>query len=103
METVTPAGTTGAVLQVIGPVVDCEFPADAVPEIYDALEIARGDEPTLILEVQQHLGENRVRTISMDSTDGLTRGTPVVGTAVVGGRLGVARHRADRHHPRRGC
>ena len=80
METVTPAGTTGAVLQVIGPVVDCEFPADAVPEIYDALEIARGDEPTLILEVQQHLGENRVRTISMDSTDGLTRGTPVVGT-----------------------
>ena len=81
METVTPAGTTtGEVLQVIGPVVDCEFPADAVPEIYDALEIARGDEPTLILEVQQHLGENRVRTISMDSTDGLTRGTPVVGT-----------------------
>ncbi len=81
METVTPVGTkTGAVLQVIGPVVDCEFPADAVPEIYDALEIDRGDEPTLILEVQQHLGENRVRTISMDSTDGLTRGTVVVGT-----------------------
>ncbi len=81
METVTPAGTTtGEVLQVIGPVVDCEFPADAVPEIYDALEIDRGDDPTLVLEVQQHLGENRVRTISMDSTDGLTRGTAVVNT-----------------------
>ncbi|PAP76191.1 F0F1 ATP synthase subunit beta [Rubrivirga marina] len=81
METVTPTGTTtGEVLQVIGPVVDCEFPADAVPEIYDALEIDRGDDPTLVLEVQQHLGENRVRTISMDSTDGLTRGTTVSNT-----------------------
>ncbi len=82
METVPPAigTTTGEVLQVIGPVVDCEFPADAVPEIFDALEIDRGDEPTLVLEVQQHLGENRVRTISMDSTDGLTRGTTVVNT-----------------------
>ncbi|MGB3542430.1 F0F1 ATP synthase subunit beta [Rubrivirga sp.] len=82
METVPPAigTTTGAVLQVIGPVVDCEFPADAVPEIYDALEVDRGDDPTLVLEVQQHLGENRVRTISMDSTDGLTRGTVVVAT-----------------------
>ena len=82
METLPPAigATTGAVLQVIGPVVDCEFPADAVPEIYDALEVDRGDDPTLVLEVQQHLGENRVRTISMDSTDGLTRGTQVVAT-----------------------
>ena len=85
METVTPAApatgtTTGDVLQVIGPVVDCEFPADAVPEIYDALEIDRGDDGTLVLEVQQHLGENRVRTIAMDSTDGLTRGTTVVNT-----------------------
>ena len=81
METATPAGiTTGEVLQVIGPVVDCEFPADAVPEIYDALEIDRGDDPTLVLEVQQHLGENRVRTISMDSTDGLQRGTTVSNT-----------------------
>ncbi len=71
---------TGEVLQVIGPVVDCEFPAGSVPEILDALEIDRGDEPTLVLEVQQHLGESRVRTISMDSTDGLTRGTTVVNT-----------------------
>ncbi|MEM6326053.1 MAG: F0F1 ATP synthase subunit beta [Bacteroidota bacterium] len=71
--------TTGDVLQVIGPVVDCEFPADAVPEILDALHIAR-EESTLVLEVQQHLGENRVRTIAMDSTDGLTRGTAVTNT-----------------------
>ena len=76
-----PVGTaTGEVLQVIGPVVDCEFPSEAVPEILDALEIDRGEGETLVLEVQQHLGENRVRTISMDSTDGLTRGTVVVGT-----------------------
>ena len=81
METATPAvgTTTGEVLQVIGPVVDCEFPSSAVPEIYDALEIER-ESGVLVLEVQQHLGENRVRTISMDSTDGLTRGTAVRST-----------------------
>ena len=70
----------GEVLQVIGPVVDVEFPAGQIPEVLDALEIARAGLDPLILEVQQHLGENRVRTISMDSTDGLTRGTPVVNT-----------------------
>jgi F-type H+-transporting ATPase subunit beta len=80
METARPGAQTGHVLQVIGPVVDCAFPADAVPEIYDALEIDRGDAGVLVLEVQQHLGESRVRTVSMDSTDGLTRGTEVVGT-----------------------
>ena len=72
--------TTGEVLQVIGPVVDVEFQTGATPEILDALEIERPGEPTLVLEVQQHLGESRVRTISMDSTDGLTRGTTVVNT-----------------------
>ena len=78
--TPTPARTaTGDVLQVIGPVVDCEFPADAVPEILDALHVER-ESGLLVLEVQQHLGENRVRTIAMDSTDGLTRGTKVLGT-----------------------
>jgi F-type H+/Na+-transporting ATPase subunit beta len=76
METTRP---NGEVLQVIGPVVDCEFPGGGVPEILDALEIDRPG-GLLVLEVQQHLGENRVRTISMDSTDGLTRGTPVVNT-----------------------
>jgi len=77
METTRP---NGEVLQVIGPVVDCEFPAGGVPEILDALEIDRGEAGTLVLEVQQHLGESRVRTIAMDSTDGLTRGTAVVNT-----------------------
>ncbi len=70
----------GEVLQVIGPVVDVTFPDGAAPEILYALEIRREGGAPLVLEVQQHLGENRVRTISMDSTDGLTRGTPVVNT-----------------------
>ncbi|MEM8488325.1 MAG: F0F1 ATP synthase subunit beta [Bacteroidota bacterium] len=72
--------TKGQVVQIIGPVVDVEFEASAVPEILDALSIAREGGDALVLEVQQHLGENRVRTIAMDSTDGLTRGTEVVNT-----------------------
>ncbi len=72
--------TKGQVVQIIGPVVDVEFEPSAVPEILDALSIARDGEDALVLEVQQHLGENRVRTIAMDSTDGLTRGTAVVNT-----------------------
>lgn len=72
--------TKGQVVQVIGPVVDVEFQASAVPEILDALSITRDGEDALVLEVQQHLGENRVRTIAMDSTDGLTRGTAVENT-----------------------
>ena len=72
--------TKGQVVQVIGPVVDVEFQASAVPEILDALQIDRQGEDALVLEVQQHLGENRVRTIAMDSTDGLTRGTEVLNT-----------------------
>jgi F-type H+-transporting ATPase subunit beta len=77
---VSPVATAvGKVVQVVGPVVDAEFPADAVPEIYDALTVDR-PEGELVLEVQQHLGENRVRTVSMDSTDGLTRGTSVANT-----------------------
>ncbi len=72
--------TKGQVVQIIGPVVDVEFEASAVPEILDALSIDREDGDALVLEVQQHLGENRVRTIAMDSTDGLTRGTEVVNT-----------------------
>lgn len=71
--------TKGQVVQVIGPVVDVEFEANAVPEILNALTIDRGEDK-LVLEVQQHLGENRVRTIAMDSTDGLTRGTEAVNT-----------------------
>ncbi len=71
---------SGKVIQILGAVVDAQFPADAVPEILDALVIDREDGSKLVLEVQQHLGENRVRTIAMDTTDGLTRGTPVTNT-----------------------
>ena len=74
------SSTDGKVLQVIGPVVDVEFPGGSVPQILHALEIDRGDLGTLVLEVQQHLGENRVRTIAMDTSDGLTRGTVVIDT-----------------------
>ncbi len=72
--------TNGQVVQVVGPVVDVAFAANAVPDILDALEIDRDEAGVLVLEVQQHLGENRVRTVAMDSTDGLTRGTAVVNT-----------------------
>jgi F-type H+-transporting ATPase subunit beta len=77
---VTGSDQHGQVLQVIGPVIDAEFPEGAVPEILDALHIDRGAQGPLVLEVQQHLGEGRVRAISMDSTDGLTRGTAVINT-----------------------
>ena len=64
----------GEVVQIVGPVIDAQFPADSVPDILSALTIDREDGSKLVLEVQQHLGENRVRTIAMDATDGLQRG-----------------------------
>src|SRR5690554_8189842 len=71
---------TGKVAQVIGPVVDVVFDTTsaALPKIYDSLEITKADGSKLVLEVQSHIGENTVRTISMDSTDGLSRGIEVV-------------------------
>ena len=63
--------SVGNIVEVIGAVVDVEFPRDAVPKIYDALRI---DENNLVLEVQQQLGDGIVRTIAMGSTDGLRRG-----------------------------
>lgn len=63
----------GSVAQVIGPVVDCDFPDGQLPQILNALHIEMEDGRRLVLEVAQHLGENRVRTIAMDSTDGLVR------------------------------
>ncbi|MEU6037050.1 F0F1 ATP synthase subunit beta [Actinomadura sp. NPDC047616] len=77
------ATATGRVARVIGPVVDVEFPADALPEIYNALhvDVTMGDETkTLTLEVAQHLGDNMVRAISMQPTDGLVRGVAVTDT-----------------------
>ena len=84
-ESTTPSagGATGRIARVIGPVVDVEFFVDDVPDIYNALhvEVEIGDSRrTLTLEVAQHLGDNVVRTISMQPTDGLVRGTPVVDT-----------------------
>ena len=66
----------GKVIQVIGPVVDITFEGtgDDLPNIHDALEIHRKDNNLLIVECQQHIGENTIRCIAMDSTDGLTRG-----------------------------
>ncbi|MHB8509088.1 MAG: F0F1 ATP synthase subunit beta [Candidatus Dormibacteria bacterium] len=69
----------GKILQIIGPVVDVEFPADNVPQIMTALEVPGAPE-RLVLEVQQHLGNNVVRTIAMQSTDGLVRGAEITNT-----------------------
>ena len=70
---------TGKIKQVIGAVVDVHFEG-ALPEIYNSLEIKRENGDTLVLEVQQHLGEDSVRCIAMDGTEGLIRGTNVVDT-----------------------
>ena len=73
--------STGTVVQVIGAVVDVEFPQDAVPQVYDALKITgEGTCNGLVLEVQQQLGGGVVRTIAMGSSDGLRRGLEVVNT-----------------------
>jgi len=75
----------GKITQVIGPVVDVEFADGKLPEIYDAIIVQdkapNGDEINLTCEVQQLLGENRVRSVAMSSTDGLARGMRVVNTA----------------------
>jgi len=72
------ANREGKIVQVIGPVVDIDFEDGYIPEIYNAIKIPRtsleGNEEELTVEVQQHLGENRVRTVAMDTTDGLVRG-----------------------------
>ncbi|HIM57275.1 MAG TPA: F0F1 ATP synthase subunit beta [Candidatus Latescibacteria bacterium] len=70
----------GSVSEIVGVVVDVDFADGELPSIRNALEIARGEEGKLVLEVQQHLGENRVRCVAMDSTDGLTRGTEAADT-----------------------
>ena len=69
----------GKVKQIIGAVVDVQFHGE-LPEIYNALEIKKDNGDTLVLEVQNHLGEDSVRTIAMDGTEGLTRGLDVVDT-----------------------
>jgi len=74
---------TGKVVQVIGPVIDVEFEADKVPDIYTALVLEQesgGEKLSLVAEVQQHLGRNMVRAVSMSSTDGVIRGMEVKDT-----------------------
>ena len=70
----------GKIIQVIGPVIDVNFEVtgDELPSIHEALEITRADGQTLVVECQQHIGEHTIRTIAMDSTDGLQRGMKVV-------------------------
>jgi F-type H+/Na+-transporting ATPase subunit beta len=103
----------GKVTQVLGPVVDVEFPPGDLPEIYTALRVTNPslgkEEGNLVLEVAQHLGENTVRTIAMDSTDGLARGVPVrntgspivmpVGKATLGRILNVVGEPVDEKGP----
>lgn len=104
---------SGKVVQVMGPVVDVEFPEGHLPAVYNALSLSNpainNEEANLVLEVAQHLGENVVRTISMDITDGISRGMPVkdtgkqiqvpVGREVLGRILNVTGQPVDEAGP----
>lgn len=76
------AESTGEIVQIIGPVIDISFEkyGGDIPNIYDALEITRGDGKKIVVECQQHIGEHTVRAIALDSTDGLRRGMKVNAT-----------------------
>jgi F-type H+-transporting ATPase subunit beta len=104
----------GRIIQVIGPVVDIEFSEGQIPSVLNALEIPRispetGEQETLICEVQQDLGENRVRSVALDSSDGLVRGTKVydtgrpitipVGKSVLGRMINLTGHPIDGKGP----
>ncbi len=101
--------STGKVVQIIGAVVDVEFPQDAVPQVYDALNVTEGDLSGLVLEVQQQLGGGVVRAIAMGSSDGLRRGLNVentgnniqvpVGTATLGRIMNVLGEPIDEAGP----
>ena len=65
---------TGKISQIMGAVVDVAFEDGHLPNIMNSLSVDRGDDGILVLEVAQHLGDGMVRTVAMDSTDGLTRG-----------------------------
>lgn len=74
------ANADGRVVQILGGVVDVEFPEGNIPELFEAIEVEREGKDVLVLEVQKHLGNNWVRTVSMDTTDGLQRGVPAKST-----------------------
>jgi F-type H+-transporting ATPase subunit beta len=89
MATAAPTATgpaSGRVIQITGAVVDIEFPAGKLPGIYNAVEVMRGDGVKVVCEVQQHLGNNWVRSVAMTTTDGLARGTEATDT---GGPISV--------------
>lgn len=73
-------GSIGSVVQVIGPVIDIKFDSDYLPNIYNAIEIDMGDNKILVTEVEQHIGDDIVRTIAMESTEGLKRGMKATNT-----------------------
>src|SRR5689334_6805606 len=105
--------TTGRITQVLGPVVDVEFPPGGLPEVYTALRVSNpaisSESDNLVLEVAQHLGENTVRCIAMDTTDGLSRGQPArdtgapilvpVGKGTLGRILNVVGEPVDERGP----
>src|SRR6186997_2720491 len=74
------AKATGRVVQILGGVVDVEFPREDIPELFEAIEVERPGKEPMILEVQKHIGDNWVRTVAMDATDGLQRGMPARAT-----------------------
>jgi len=99
----------GRVVQILGGVVDVEFPEGNVPELYEAISVPRPNKEPLILEVEKHLGHNWVRTVAMDATDGLQRGVPAeatgapilvpVGPATLGRVLNVLGRPVDQKGP----
>ncbi|HIE58097.1 MAG TPA: F0F1 ATP synthase subunit beta [Anaerolineales bacterium] len=74
------AKATGQIIQIQGGVVDVSFPAGELPDLFEALEIHRDGKKPIVLEVEKHLGNNDVRCVAMDTTDGLQRGTEVIAT-----------------------
>jgi len=100
------ANANGRVVQILGGVVDVEFPNGDVPDLFEAIEVDRADKEPMVLEVQKHLGNNWVRTVAMDSTDGLQRGLPArsmgapitvpVGPATLGRIFNVLGNAIDR-------
>jgi len=74
------ANATGRVVQIQGGVVDVEFTKNELPSLYEAIEIPQEKGFPLVLEVQKHIGDNQVRCVSMDTTDGLQRGTEAMRT-----------------------
>jgi F-type H+-transporting ATPase subunit beta len=103
------ANASGRVVQILGGVVDVEFPEGDIPQLYEAIEVERPDNEPLVLEVQKHLGGQIIRTVSMDSTDGLQRGLPAlatgapilvpVGPATLGRIFNVLGHPIDQKGP----